>query len=111
MTYFCYECVQPRHQCPPGHEPGSCAVTEGISAEYREELALSGKRVYLASMPGGTTKLAGQMDHTRKFDRDMHDYREAVRSGEQPDQVSTAAVERTRKRQEVKARVAARDDL
>lgn len=110
MAWFCYHCVQPRSQCVPGVEPGGCAAVEAEAAEYRASLDGS-KRVYFGSVPGGTTATAGLMDHTRKFDRDMHVYREAVRAGEQPDQVSEAAVLKARKRQEMVERAQKRGIL
>lgn len=100
MPWFCYECMTPRSLCIPGPTEGSCARVEAASAAYQAEKAAGGKRVFLASVPGGTTEVAGLMDHTRQFHKDMYAYENAVRAGENPDGTTAKAVERTRKRVE-----------
>jgi hypothetical protein len=57
------------------------------------------------SVPGGSTPSAGRLDWQRKFDGDMHAYREAVRAGEQPDRVSVEAVEKNRRDHETVERI------
>ena len=100
MPYLCWYCNRVREECPPLDDKETCAIVEALAAAKRDEDAVRGKTVSLLSVPGGTTKTAGQMDHTRKFNRDMHIYREAVRAGENPDQVSEVAVRKERQRQE-----------
>ena len=95
MAYWCYTCLGPRSQCEPGSEPGACAVNERIAAE-----APPSKAMPFIYMEGGTTTLAGQMDHTRSFDKGMDRYREARRHGEQPDSTTVEGVERARRRQD-----------
>ena len=108
MPYWCHYCNHERTLCPPGAESkGGCAVVESAAAEYRAEVALTGKRVSFGSVPGGSTKTAGLMDHTRKFDKDMHAYREARRIGLQPDKVSADAVRNLERQAEVVERVTA----
>ena len=103
--YWCWYCNQPRTDCAPGTESGSCRLVETEAADYRAEAAARGKTVNFGSVPGGSTETAGLMDHTRKFDRDMHLYHEARRAGEQPDQVSEEAIWKERKRRAVEEKV------
>ena len=98
--YWCHYCQQPRANCIPYSGSGTCAAVEHAAQEYRNDLASDGKRVYVASVPGGTTDLAKKMDQTRAFHQDMYAYENAVRAGENPDGTTRRAIERTRKRQE-----------
>ena len=98
--YWCHYCQHPRAQCPPGEGLNSCAITDAAAQEYQDEMASGIKRVYIASMPGGTTDLAKKMDQSRAFNKDMYAYEDAVRAGENPDGTTRKAVERTRRRQE-----------
>lgn len=45
-----------------------------------------------------------------RFDRDMHDYREARRGGERPDMVSTKAVHKNQQLMELEGRMQERED-
>jgi len=49
------------------------------------------KRIIFGAVPGGTTKASRQKDSSIKFNNDMHKYREAVRQGLNPDQVTAKA--------------------
>jgi hypothetical protein len=110
MSYFCYACVQLRSLCPPGKEPGGCAAVEAEAELYFYERDHGPKRVYLGSVPGGTTAAAKKRDQSREFDAGLHAYREAKRAGEQPDNTSVAGVEKARRRQEQMDKVQRRVD-
>lgn len=45
------------------------------------------------AVPGGTRPASFAKAHAQKFDKDMNAYREAVRNGMNPDQISVEAVE------------------
>lgn len=82
-----------------------------LSAQLRAERENGKRAIYFGSVPGGTTPEAGKLDHQRSFDADMHAYREAVRGGEQPDQVSIEAVRKNRQRNEALDRVIATESV
>lgn len=54
----------------------------------------------MASVPGGTRPGSFKKSWERKFDKDMHAYRNARRAGEQPDTVSVEGVRKNRQRME-----------
>jgi len=47
--------------------------------------------VCFTGVPGGSTVLATKRDNEKKFNKDMHAYREAVRQGLNPEQVTKEA--------------------
>ena len=49
--------------------------------------------IVFGAVPGGTRPASVAKAHAKKFDEDMHSYREAHRSGLRPRQVSKKAVE------------------
>ena len=56
--------------------------------------------VSFGSVPGGTRAGSYAKQRERKFDRDMHAYREARRAGERPDSTSEEGVRKARQRRE-----------
>ena len=104
MPYFCYRCNHIRSLCTPGRLPGSCELVEADALSYQQELA-GGKRVYIASMPGGTTELARNMDQTREFHKDMYAYEDAKKAGEQPDATTQTGVRKARQRADTMERL------
>ena len=60
--------------------------------------------ISFGSVPGGTRPGSFALQHERKFNKDMHAYREARRAGEKPDQISTESIEKYRKKEESLAR-------
>lgn len=105
MPYFCYECGHPRSLCTPGSEPGSCARAEASAAEYQAEKKAGTLRAFIGGwMVGGSRQVDREMTFTRNFDRGLHRYREARRSGEHPDSTTVEGVEKAQKRVESHAR-------
>jgi len=104
---ICYIC----NELKPDGPKVACLsdYCEGLHAERKERQEQHPNEIFMtfAAMPGGTTTAAGHMDHARKFNTDMHAYREAVRAGESPDQVSVEAVREGRIRQEAEETVGA----
>lgn len=95
MNHFCYACNQMKNLCLSDAD-GLCYKLAIDAAETR---AFS-KVAPFIYMKGGTTALARLMDHTRDFDLGMHQYREAVRNGEEPDTTVLGSVEKNRRKQE-----------
>ena len=95
MNLFCYADNRMKDTCETGDD-GICVNLAADAAETREFT----KVIPFIYMKGGTTELARLMDHTRDFDRGMHEYREAVRNGEQPDTTVLGSVEKNRRKQE-----------
>lgn len=56
--------------------------------------------VSFGSVPGGTRAGSFAKQRERKFDKDMHTYREARRSGERPDATTVEGVRSARQRRE-----------
>ena len=77
-------------------EDGECINLAADAADVRNNPS----EMPFIYMHGGTTELSRLMDHTRDFDLGMHQYREAVRNGEQPDSTNLGGVESARRRQE-----------
>ena len=92
---FCYRDNQMKELCDQNAE-GVCINLAADAAETRENPST----MPFIYMRGGTTELGRLMDHTRDFDLGMHQYREAVRNGEQPDSTNLGGVESARRRQE-----------
>ena len=95
MNLFCYADNQMKDLCEKNGD-GECLT---ILADAAETQAAAEGMPFIY-MKGGTTELARLMDHTRDFDLGMHQYREAVRNGEQPDSTNLGGVESARRRQE-----------
>ena len=95
MNLFCYQHNQFKEDCPKAPS-GECALIETMAQMERG----TGSDMPFIYMKGGTTELGRLMDHTRDFDLGMHQYREAVRNGEQPDSTNLGGVESARRRQE-----------
>ena len=95
MNYFCYTCNQMKELCLTNEEDICLLLAEDAAETRAEDPGMP--FIYMA---GGSTELARLMDHTRDFDRGMHEYREAVRNGEQPDTTVLGSVEKNRRKQE-----------
>ena len=104
-NWWCYEDERPRSFCDK-NEAGECVRVAAQAAQTRADRA-SGEydMPYLGAIVGGTTKAALDKQLEHRFDKDMHDYREARRGGEKPDMVSTAAVHKQQRIVEQEARV------
>lgn len=72
---------------------------EGCQHEYCLQLKNTEVEPILmfGAVPGGTTPASMLKAKSRKFDKDMHVYREAVRGGLDPEQITTEAVEKADK--------------
>jgi len=105
MNMFCYAHNQMKALCDTNEE-GQCLKILNDAAEYRAEKT----EMPFIYMAGGTTELGRLMDHTRDFDKGMHQYREAVRNGENPESTNLGGVERTRRKEESKERGRAKLD-
>lgn len=92
---FCYADNQMKDLCDKNAD-GECLKILADAAETQA----AAEGIPFIYMKGGTTELARLMDHTRSFDRGMHEYREAVRNGEQPDSTNLGSVEKNRRKQE-----------
>jgi hypothetical protein len=95
MNLFCYADNQMKELCDKD-EDGECLTILADAAAYRAERT----EIPFIYMRGGSTELGRLMDHTRDFDKGMHQYREAVRNGEQPDSTTLGGVEKARRREE-----------
>lgn len=92
---FCYADNQMKELCDKDTQ-GVCVKLAADAAETRAQP----EGMPFIYMQGGSTALGKLMDHTRDFDKGMHQYREAVRNGEQPDSTNLGGVESARRREE-----------
>lgn len=91
MPYFCHI----HNGLYKGIEGVEGCQDEGCVALRAKEIA---PVVMFGAVPGGTRAAGAAKVHAKQFDKDMHTYREAVRNGLNPDQVSAKAVETEEKR-------------
>ncbi len=107
---FCYADNQMKDICTTD-EDGECLNLAADAAETRPDRASGNFDFpFLGAMVGGTTPAAQDKGLERKFDSDMHVYREARRGGERPDMITQEAVFKQQRIVEHEARMQERID-
>ena len=107
-NYWCYVDERPRSYCPKDKD-GECLNVLHQAALNQADRASGNYDIpTFGIMENHPEALDKQLEI--KFDRDMNDYREARRGGEQPDQVSTKAVHQNQQIMEQEGRMQERID-
>jgi len=95
-NYWCWYHQRPRAECNPD---GVCPDIMRLAAELEEDRKTK-PAIIGGWMKGGSRQVDREMAYTHSFEDGLHRYREARRSGEQPDSTTVEGVENAQKRVE-----------